>query len=55
MNAAKTLNFFNYLNHVISFDKDRSFRKKVIAKNNEKSNYYNYGQSFFIKACLVLI
>ena len=50
MNATKILNFLNYLSHLITFDKDRNFRKKIIAKNNEKNNFYDYGQSFFYQS-----
>ena len=47
----KLFNFLHYLMHFISFDKDRSFRKKIIQKNKEKNTFFfDYGQSFFYQS-----
>tara|TARA_B100000029_G_scaffold448034_1_gene470252 strand:- start:444 stop:1139 length:696 start_codon:yes stop_codon:yes gene_type:complete len=50
MKLTKLFNYFYYLMHFISFDKHRNFRKKVIQKNKEKSNFYDYGESFFYQS-----
>ncbi len=50
MNLTKAINFINYLSHLILFDEDREFRKKVVKKNKEKNNFYDYGNSFFYQS-----
>ena len=41
------LNFLNYMKHWLSFDKNRSLRKKIIEIKKKKNSFYDYGENFF--------
>ena len=50
MNYARVISTINYFSHLISFDEDRDFRKKIILRNKEKIDTYDYGESFFYQS-----
>ena len=50
MNLAKAINFINYFFHLIQFDKFRGIRNQIIKINNQKNDFYDYGNSFFYQS-----
>ena len=55
MKITKIINYFNLFLHLVSFDKHKKFRSKIIKMNNRsKESFYNYGEGFFYQSLPII-